>query len=340
MEKVSVIIPAYNAEKDILRCLDSVERQTYPALEILIINDGSTDQTAQICQEYCNRSDRIKLINGNHQGVSAARNLGIRLANGKYLFFMDADDELLPRSIETLMNYYTEGEWIIGNYKMNILPGPGEPKPHIQYFNEEVHYGASGELPQLCISRNFNCVWGKIYRKDIIERNRLRFIEKCDYGEDLLFNADYFQYVETFVILKEAVYIYCCRFGEGLGTRYIKDEWKIQIEFCNYFENLCRNRLRLNQEQCNLMNQFYFDQACAALDRIAEETSLTLKEKNVEIKKITVSAFFIKILEKEYCVNRLNILDYFLLKRNLGLLYHMLHKIYAEIKEKIYRSKR
>lgn len=340
MEKVTVIIPVYNAEKDIHRCLNSIIRQTYPNLDILIINDGSTDQTEQVCREYCCRYDRIRMINGKHQGVSAARNLGIRQAQGKYLFFMDADDELFPRSIEVLMNYHTKGEWIIGNYKMNIILGTGRPELHLQYFEEEVHYGMRSELPMLCISRNFNCVWGKIYRKDIIAVNNIQFDESSDYGEDLLFNADYFPYVNTFVILKEAVYMYCCRFGEGLGTRYIKNEWDIQISFCSYMEDLCRNRLYLEQAQCDQMNRFYFDQACAAIGRIAEEKSLIQKEKKHEIRKITSSGFFINILEKEAHLERLNFLDFFLLRRNLGLAYYILHKTYAALKKHLYRSKR
>ncbi len=340
MEKVTVIVPAYNAEKDIHRCLDSISRQTYPDLEVLIINDGSTDQTERICQEYCCHCDRLRMINGEHQGVSAARNLGIRHAQGKYLFFMDADDELPPRSIEVLMDHHTKGEWIIGNYKMNIIPGTGQPELHLQYFEEEVHCGERSELPMLCVSRNFNRIWGKLYRKDIIAVNNIQFDESSDYGEDLLFNADYFPYVNTFVILKEAVYIYCCRFGEGLGTRYIKDEWDIQIRFCSYLEDLCRNRLGLGQAQCDQMNRFYFDQACAALGRIAEEKSLIRKEKKHEIRKITSSGFFINILKKEVRLKKLNFLDFFLLKRNLGLTYHVLHKTYATMKKYLYRSKR
>lgn len=340
MEKVTVIIPAYNAEKDIYRCLDSVNRQTYLDLEILIINDGSTDQTETICREFCRRYDKFKLINGEHRGVSAARNLGIRQAKGTHLFFMDSDDELFPRSIELLMDHHSEGEWIIGNYKMSMIPGTGKPELHSQYFETDVHFGDRGELPLLCTSRNFNCVWGKIYWKDIIRENDIQFDESCDYGEDLLFNADYFCYVNTFVILKEAVYVYCCRFGQGLGTKYIKNEWQIQIRLCSYLEDLCKGRLGLDQIQRDQMNRFYFAQACASLSRIAEEKTLVRKEKKCEIKKITSSEFFANILNKEARFKRINILDIFLLKRNMGLTYYSIHKTYAAIKKHLHRSKK
>lgn len=340
MEKVTIIIPAYNAEKDIHRCLSSVEKQSYSNLQVLIINDGSTDQTEAICQEYCRRSNKFILLNGSHRGVSAARNLGINHASGKYLFFMDADDELTPNGIEILMKYHSAGEWIIGNYKMVDVIRTGHATTHQQYFREDIHYGNVDELPKLCISRNFNCVWGKIYQKDIIDKNGILFNEDSDYGEDLMFNADYFPFIKTFVILKEVVYSYCYRFGEGLGTRYIKDEWKIQTKFCKNLDNLCRNVLNLDEERCDQMNRFYYDQASAALDRIAEEKGLALKNKVNEIKKITVSDFFMTILEKELFLKRINRLDYFLLKNNFGLIFHMIHKSYALVKEKLYRRKK
>lgn len=340
MKKVTIIIPAYNAEKDIERCLASVCNQTYPNIEILVINDGSDDQTEKICQYYEHKFDQLKLINVTHRGVSAARNKGIGQAAGDYLFFMDADDELSPIGIESLMQHCMEGEWVIGNYRIVNVKKSLEPQLHWQYFGEEVHYGDRGELPQLCVSRNFNCVWGKLYRTDIIRKKALYFDEKRNYGEDLLFNLDYFQFVHKFVILKKPVYTYCYRFGEGLGTRFIENEWDIQMELCECMRKMSKDRYHLNAEQCDQMNHFYYAQAIAALQRIGDEKKLSLKEKKIQMKKITLSKFFLEILKKEYCLKKIGIVDYLLLKNHMGWTYHKMHQCYVALKDYVHRGEK
>lgn len=338
MEKVTIIIPAYNAEKDIERCLNSACNQTYSNIEVLIINDGSNDRTEKICRHYEHKWDQLTLINASHQGVSAARNKGIKQATGDYLFFMDADDELLPFGIEYLMQYCTNGEWVIGNYQIVNIKKSSEPELHYQYFDEEVHFGDKKELPQLCSSRNFNCVWGKLYRADIIRQKALYFDEKRNYGEDLLFNLDYFQFVQKFVILKKTVYTYCYRFGEGLGTRFIENEWNIQKELCNRMRKMSKEVYHFNAEQCDQMNHFYYAQAIAALQRIGDEKTIPFKQKIVEMKKITQSKLFSEILKKEYERKRIGILDDWLLRNHKGWVYHRMHRIYVALKHCLHRE--
>lgn len=103
MEKVSLIIPIYNAEMYLKRCLDSVVAQTYPALEILLVNDGSRDHSLAICEEYEKKDDRIHIIDKENTGVSDSRNVAIAAATGTYLQFMDSDDWLTPDATERLV---------------------------------------------------------------------------------------------------------------------------------------------------------------------------------------------------------------------------------------------
>lgn len=338
MEKVSIIIPAYNAEKDIARCLSSAVNQSYKNTEILIINDGSEDCTEKICSEYISKYNNIRLINAKHRGVSCARNQGIEHASGDWIFFLDADDTVLVSGIELLMKYRNKGEWIIGNYEMVDVLNSREPVLHRQYFKGDIHCGERGELPQLCVSRYFNYIWGKLYRKDIIFVNKISFDRNQNYGEDLLFNLEYFRHVNHFVILKEPIYQYCYRFGEGLGTRFIKDEWEIQKKFITYIETLCRDTYALNSEQLAQMNIFYYMQAIAALQRIADEGSLSFTEKQQNMRKITDSKLFMEILEKEYSLKRIKSLDYFLLKENWGYIYHTIHRLYVKLKSSVNRG--
>ena len=105
MEKVSLIIPIYNAEMYLKRCLDSVVAQTYPALEILLVNDGSRDHSLAICEEYEKKDDRIHIIDKENTGVSDSRNVAIAAATGTYLQFMDSDDWLTPDATERLAEF-------------------------------------------------------------------------------------------------------------------------------------------------------------------------------------------------------------------------------------------
>lgn len=103
---VTVIVPAYNAEKTIQNCINSIQKQSYKDIEIVVIDDGSTDRTKEIVQRLLRKDGRIKIISQYNQGASAARNKGIEKASGEYVTFVDADDEIEPQLIKVLITYY------------------------------------------------------------------------------------------------------------------------------------------------------------------------------------------------------------------------------------------
>ena len=113
MSKISVIVPIYNAEAYLNRCLDSIINQTYSDLEIILINDGSTDNSLDICLEYASKDKRIVVYNQTNKGISKARNKGIELATGDYIGFVDSDDIISPRMYETLYNLMTDEKCLI-----------------------------------------------------------------------------------------------------------------------------------------------------------------------------------------------------------------------------------
>lgn len=339
MEKVTIIIPAYNAQKYIERCLKSVCEQTYPNLEIIIINDGSTDKTGEICRKWKKKSnDKICLLEKNNGGVSQARNKGIEKASGTFVMFLDADDYLEKDAVENLMKHCQDAEWIIGNYWITDIARKCSGI-HEQYFLEECHRGNRDELPELCEFRNFNYVWAKLYRMEVICKYNLRFDEERSYGEDLLFNCSYFSYIKHFIILKVPVYYYCYQYGEGLGTRYLPNEWELQEEMCKKIQNMTKTVYGISKDSQIRMNHFYFKQAIAALQRIAVEKSIGKKEKKEKIEELTRSGFFISILNQEYVEKRIKKVDFQLLKNHKGLLYDSLHRWYVCLKKFIGRVK-
>ena len=113
--KTSIIIPAYNAQSYIERAIESALRQTYDDIEIIIINDGSTDKTGEIIEEYSQKHTNIKVISTDNGGVSRARNIGIDNSSGEYIVFLDADDELLPYSVENMVECLIEADADIVN---------------------------------------------------------------------------------------------------------------------------------------------------------------------------------------------------------------------------------
>lgn len=177
LPKISIIIPIYNTEDYVVDCVASVVNQTYTNLEILLINDGSTDGSMDLI--YQNFDDnRIVIINQENQGLSAARNTGIKYANGEYLFFVDSDDALVDIAIELLVRFVNQGnpDMIIGNYasastimEVDFTQYPMQ-KQAISLSTEEV-YDRMLKSKSMRENINFVTVWGILYRKEIVERH-------------------------------------------------------------------------------------------------------------------------------------------------------------------------
>ena len=180
--KVSVIIPVYQAEQTLQECVLSVKQQSYADLEILLIDDGSTDEGGSLCDRLSQQDDRIKVFHEENRGVSAARNKGLREATGTYVMFVDADDVLLPGAIETLMKHETET-------KADLVA-----MLHVRGVTAPASTDYSGGSPQMisgyyyidnCIFEKDTHVWGKLFYKPALEG--IVFDETLTIGEDLLF---------------------------------------------------------------------------------------------------------------------------------------------------------
>jgi len=105
---ISVIVPVYNVEKYLEECLDSIQNQTYSDIEVILVNDGSTDKSKEICGKYCKQDNRFQLLNQENQGLSAARNKGVEISTGEYIVFVDSDDIIKTNYLEKLMQYMAE----------------------------------------------------------------------------------------------------------------------------------------------------------------------------------------------------------------------------------------
>lgn len=201
---ISIIIPVYNTSKYLQRCLNSVLNQTYKDVEIIIINDGSTDNSLRICSEYAAKYDNIKLISKKNEGVSIARNTGIENATGDYIVFIDSDDYLENEYLQVLVNavkgydmaccaYYEDN----GESRKAILLSDSCEMDQLKALQLEIGGDLFGGY-----------LWNKIFRRSIIEKYKLRFKKGMTLCEDQVFCVEYTMHAQRIYYVAQALYHY------------------------------------------------------------------------------------------------------------------------------------
>ncbi len=207
---ISIIIPVYNVEKYLAKCIDSVLLQDFEDWELLLINDGSTDCSGNICDEYAIKDSRIKVFHQENKGVSAARNLGIDNAQGEWITFIDSDDwcasNMLNSIIPTKKNEQIISENIheyencnISKLSHSFIKFNNENKVRQFSYNQFLHLYSYGFFKSPC---------GRLYNKEILTNNKLYFNTNLTYGEDLIFNLRYIKHINIIKISKECYYHY------------------------------------------------------------------------------------------------------------------------------------
>lgn len=225
-EKRWQLVPVYNAEKYLQKCLDSILEQTYKNLEIIIINDGSTDNSGQICQEYEKQDDRIIYIEKENSGVSDTRNAGMNRMTGPYVTFVDSDDWLEPNYVKFLYEKLIEhqADIVVGNYtSFNESNSVFYFHTSADYY--EKVYDNKSVIPCLYDAKELLksaliVPWGKIYKKEIIANFRFP-IDRI--GEDALFNLKALLDSKKVVYVNKSAYIY--RVREGSLSNTWSDKW-------------------------------------------------------------------------------------------------------------------
>ena len=226
-ELVSIVVPVYNVESYLNACLDSLIGQTYQKIEILLIDDGSTDRSGEICDAYGRTDPRVKVWHRKNQGVSAARNHGIREAKGKWLIFADSDDKAHTQLVELYMEYAEEETALLCD-----VASDGEFLKN-QYTGESVVLEETDIENFMELFRGYyiNSPFNKLYLTNILRENRICFPEGNSLGEDLLFNLEYFRHVSRrYRILHIPLYYYREDREGSLSTSYNKKLFETQQE--------------------------------------------------------------------------------------------------------------
>lgn len=214
-ELISIIVPIYNKEDYLRQCLDSIINQSYTNFEVLLVNDGSTDSSGIICQEYSERDSRFRYIEKKNGGVSSARNLGLELSEGAYITFIDSDDWIEFNYLEVLYNALRENntDVAISSYKSYYLDGNFYLRVYSSQEEEFLRIGKRNrdvfleEFPKLGkLNHDFHCIASKLFKRELLESQK--FDESINYGEDLYFFFNLYLKIQSIVYVKEATYIY------------------------------------------------------------------------------------------------------------------------------------
>ena len=291
MEKVSIIVPVYNAEPYLKRCLDSLLKQTFSNIEILLINDGSTDNSEKIMKEYVKKDKRVHFINQKHKGVSSARNEGLKKSTGDFITLVDADDFVEKNYVEILLENQRKGNYdVVLSYHIEYR----ENHPLKKKEGKRIELTQEEAIIEFFKGQKFkNISGGKLYKKEILKE--IIYDEHMQVAEDVKILYEALKKSSKICIIKERIYYYFVRKGSashsGFSPAYYKELefWEELLKEKKYAPyNL--NRLIKCILQCIMMKGIQEEDELFFLDKfqyyypLLEKKSLKLR-----IKKIILS---------------------------------------------------
>ena len=239
---VSVIIPVYQAEKYLMRCVNSVIKQTYKKLEIILIDDGSNDNSLSICYKLAKEDDRIVVLHQANAGVAVTRNRGLVCANGEFIYFLDSDDWIEQDTILSLVEALKKQDSDIcicgfkqwDNQKVKEFSFEVDVQVNFQDFLQNYFWKLYEETVLFNIGT-------KLYKKQIIETNHIRFCENMVIYEDICFFLEYLKAVEKIELFGNPYYYYYIGNNTSSTHLYKKEFWKSTVDYCIALKEGCND---------------------------------------------------------------------------------------------------
>ncbi len=234
--KISIIVPVYNAEKTLKQCVNSILSQTYKNIEVILVNDGSTDDSLKVCNKFSDEDKRVLVLSQKNMGVSASRNKGLKFAKGEFIQFIDSDDYIDKFMCEKLVKnikQYKADVVVCGYNKISFngiesKQGPRAVVEGIANLEQVFATAFEGAL--------FNAPWNKIYKRSKIKET---FLEGLCLGEDLKFNLSYFSNCDKFVFTNDCLYNYTDYSNSSLSERYDDDLLNLQLNLYKSSQDFC-----------------------------------------------------------------------------------------------------
>lgn len=320
MAKVSIIIPVYNTEKYIDECINSVINQTYKDIEVILINDGSTDSSLSICKKYEKLDKRIKVINKKHSGVSSARNEGIKKITGKYVMFLDSDDYYNLDYVEKMYNALVKNkcDMVISGFKLCYKKSTSV----LQYSNCDIMIDFNSIIYDIVNTPYFNSMSKTIIKKDIIEKNKIKFDTKLNYFEDYIVSFD------AMKCSKKIMYLSNCLYNYRVNSDSTTQNMDIDKALKWYHDGLYALNYINSSIAIDNINSLMFDRICFAFrilakmkntkykvfkkeaDRLLDELYTSIPRESIDINKIHYSRKIYKFRAKMIYKNHLKLFYY------------------------------
>lgn len=320
---VSIIVPIYNAEKYLEKCISSIINQTYSNLEIILINDGSKDKSIDICNKYAKMDNRIIVIDKENEGVSIARNKGIQIANGEWISFIDADDWIEPNMYEVMLSKSKNKELDVVICNCYINKNNNEVKNSFLTLNDTFYNKEEINVFQrkfLCkgIKKYKPYVWGigapwcKLYRSKLIKENDIKFVPGLTRNEDGLFNLYIFEYAKKLLYVSECLYHYrilSSSLSHGKQENIVKNTEKNLDELIKFADKFNKDEIFVNgvysriitSTQQYLQYLFFYDINIKSYKKKKKEILNLMKQDryHTACKKFSYSTM--TFFEKIYC---------------------------------------
>lgn len=299
---ISVVVPCYNVEKYLEKCVNSIINQSYKNLEIILVDDGATDGTPNICDKLSQTDTRIKVIHKENGGLSDARNTGLSVAEGKYITFFDSDDwveretlniayrEITEKNLDLVVwgyvaDFVDDNEKIISS-RNTTLNGVCEKNGDASVLLSQKALGISGYA------------WNKLYKVDVIRNNKLFFKKGISLVEDILFNSLYFCKCQKILFLDHIGTHYIQRNRITLGTKRYDDIFELKLFACVAREDILEN-FNIDAKLIEkTMAPFYFNAIKSGVFNISTEQGISFINKTIKMRKFLKSEKTREVLQK------------------------------------------
>lgn len=290
--KVSVIVPVYNCIKFLDNAVDSLLRQTYKDYELILIDDGSTDGSAEKCDEYSSEYVNITVIHENNSGVSFARNRGIEAAKGEYITFLDSDDRYESEYLSSLLKF-ADIDLVCCDYycKEKNEKNLGNLFENKTYFENEFN----NQFYSKIIQPEFFSCWNKLFKTKIIMENKLRFMPNVKYAEDMAFVFEYLKFCRTFRFIDKPLYFY--NINPNNTTSVVKNGFEVQRFIYNYQTQYFNNKKADKDIFKKIEENFVYKTTCSINSEI---TYSSFSDAYKYIKRVLSSEFYELFIIENY----------------------------------------
>lgn len=282
---ISVIVPVYNVENYLGKCVSSILVQSYPNIEVILVDDGSTDDSGALCDTYQQQMPSLKVIHKLNGGLSDARNAGLQVASGEFICFVDSDDwmerDILRDAYDTMVQ--TQADVVIWGFQKDFVDSTETVKNSVSVSigratcnREEKRYHALLSQDAMAM---VGYAWNKLYRRELIENKQTRFLKGVSLVEDMLFNSAVLSRANKIEFIEQIGTHYIQRERETLGARFYSDFFELKIQACHARENLLYAYGAQPDEVDNIMGESYFSAIKSACRMACRCPTLSWSEK-------------------------------------------------------------